>query len=148
VDDTAVHDTAVDDTAMDRPASDDLAVDRPRACNIGPAEIARRRRAGIAGLLTAATLAVLMLIAGTDPLLRWIVAVPLYVGLLGLVQARLRFCVAFGMAGVENFGALGGQRRVGDRGTASADRRRAIVIAVAVALVALAITALLVAIPT
>jgi hypothetical protein len=94
---------------------DDIAPYRAGACNIGPAEIARRRRAGLSGLLTAGTLAILMFIAGTDPVLRWIVAVPLYLGLLGMIQARLRFCVAFGLAGLRNFGPLGAQERVGGR---------------------------------
>lgn len=117
------------------------------ACNIGPAEIARRRQSGLVGLLTAATLTALMLIAGTDPILRWIIAIPLYVGLLGLVQAQLRFCVAFGFGGLHNFGPLGGQTRVTDAASARADRRRALVVSGAVAIVAIAITAVIVALP-
>lgn len=120
---------------------------RAGTCNIGRAEIDRRRRSGIAGLLTAATLAVLMLVAGTDPVLRWIVAVPLYVGLLGLVQARLRFCVAFGLAGFRNFGPLGERERVGEAVAVGRDRRRAVLVTGAVALAALAIAALFVSLP-
>jgi hypothetical protein len=120
---------------------------RAGACNIGPAEISRRYRSGIAGLLTAATLTILMLVAGTDPILRWIIAVPLFVGLLGLTQARLRFCVAFGMAGVSNFGPLGTQTRVTEPAEVRADRRRAMLVTALVGIVAIAITAVIVAIP-
>jgi hypothetical protein len=117
------------------------------ACNIGPAEISRRRRSGIAGLLTAATLTILMLVAGTDPILRWIIAVPLFVGLLGLTQAWLRFCVAFGLAGVSNFGPLGGQTRVTEPAELRADRRRAVLVTVLVAIVSLVVTAVIVTLP-
>ncbi len=64
---------------------------RPGACNIGPAEIARRRRSGVAGLTVAAALAVLTLVADVAPVLRLAVALPLFVGILGFVQARMRF---------------------------------------------------------
>jgi hypothetical protein len=127
---------------------DDIAPYRAGACNIGPAEIARRRRAGLSGLLTAGTLAILMFIAGTDPVLRWIVAVPLYLGLLGMIQARLRFCVAFGLAGLRNFGPLGAQERVGGPAEVGADRRRALLVSGAVAVASVAITALFVALPS
>jgi len=126
---------------------DEVSSYRAGACNIGPAEIARRRRSGLAGLLTAATLAVLMLIAGTDPVLRWIVAVPLFAGLLGIVQAQLRFCVAYGIAGLRNFGALGAQERVADAAAVRSDRRRALLVSGVLALVSVAITALFVALP-
>jgi hypothetical protein len=120
---------------------------RAGACNIGPAEISRRRRSGIAGLLTAGTLTLLMLVAGTDPLLRWIIAAPLYVGLLGFVQAQLRFCVAFGFAGLRNFGAIGDQHRVTEPDAARADRRRAVAVMALVLVASLAITAVIVALP-
>lgn len=120
---------------------------RAGACNIGPAEIARRRRSGIAALLTAVTLALLMLVAETNTVLRWIVAVPLAWGLIGLVQAQLRFCVAYGLAGMRNFGPLGTRERVEETDAVRADRRRALMIMAAVTLVAVAITALYVAIP-
>jgi len=127
---------------------DDIAQYRAGACNIGPAEISRRRRAGLSGLLTAGTLAILMSLAGTDPILRWIVAVPLYLGLLGMVQARLRFCVAFGLAGLRNFGPLGSQQRVAEPAAIGADRRRALLISAAVAVVSVAMTALFVSLPS
>jgi uncharacterized membrane protein len=119
---------------------------RAGACNIGPAEQARRRRAGIAGIAAAATLAVLMLVAGAEPILRWVVAIPLYGGIIGFAQAQLKFCVGFGLAGVRNFGPLGSAEKV-EAEAAAEDRRRALLIGAACGVVTLAITALFVALP-
>ena len=109
---------------------------RPGACNIGTAEIARRRRSGILGIAVAAALAAVMVVADAGPLLRLTVGVPLFVGLLGFVQAQLRFCVGFAAAGLRNFGALGAQARVDDRAAQRADLRRAAGITIAVGAVA------------
>ena len=106
------------------------------ACNIGPAEIARRRRSGIVGLAVTAALAVALVVADATPIVRLAVAVPLFVGILGLVQARMRFCVGFAMGGLTNFGDLGGQTKVADSAAVRADRRRAMGVTLAVAAVA------------
>jgi hypothetical protein len=107
---------------------------RPGACNIGPAEIERRRRSGIAGMLAAAALAIVLVVVDAAPLVRLTVAAPLFFGFLGLVQARLHFCVGFGLAGMRNFGSLGSAARVEDRAAHAADVRRAIGVAAALAL--------------
>jgi hypothetical protein len=111
---------------------DDPAGYRPGACNIGPAEIARRRRAGITGLSVTAALAAGMVLLDAAPVVRLAIAAPLFFGLLGVVQARSRFCVGFAMAGIRNLGALGDQSRVDDTEARAADRRRAMVITGAV----------------
>jgi hypothetical protein len=100
----------------------------PGACNIGPAEIARRRRAGILGLAAAAILAVALLALGAPPAARLLVGLPLAGGVVGLLQARLRFCAAYGMSGVRNFGPLGSVERVEDARARRADRARALLI--------------------
>ena len=107
---------------------------RAGACNIGPAEIARRRRAGYAGLGAAVR-------AGRRPPRRstrrpppacwW--RIPLAAGATGLLQARFRFCAGFGMAGVRNFGALGSVERVEDAAARRADRAKALRISLAAA---------------
>lgn len=119
---------------------------RAGACNIGPAEQARRRRAGIAGIAAAATLAVLMVVAGAEPILRWVVAIPLYGGIIGFAQAQLKFCVGFGLSGVRNFGALGSVDKV-EAEAVAADRRRAILVGAACGVATIAITAVFVALP-
>ena len=107
----------------------------PGACNIGPAEIARRRRAGVAGIAAALMLAAGLFNVGAPPVARLLVALPLSAGAVGLLQARFRFCVGFALAGLRNFGPLGAAERVTDRAAHGADLQRAVL----VMLVALAI---------
>ena len=120
---------------------------RAGACNIGPAEIARRRRSGIVGLVAAAVLAAVLLLIDAPPAARWLVSLPLAVGAIGLLQARFRFCAAFGLAGVRNFGALGSTERVEDAAARRADRRRAVGISLAGIAVGVAGAAMLVLVP-
>ena len=62
---------------------------------------------------------------------RWLVALPLAVGAIGLLQARFRFCAAFGLAGVRNFGTPGTVERVEDAAARRADRAKAVAISLA-----------------
>jgi hypothetical protein len=103
----------------------------PGACNIGPAEIARRRRAGIAGIAAALMLAAGLFIVGAPPVTRIVVALPLSAGAVGLLQARFRFCVRFALAGLRNFGPLGAAERVTDRAAHRADLQRAVLVMLA-----------------
>lgn len=97
---------------------------RPGTCNIGPDEIARRRRgAWIAGLATVVFYLGLLAIAAPDPV-RFIVAVPAASAAVSWLQARERFCVAFGTAGVFNFGPIGEIEQVVDEAARRADRRK------------------------
>ncbi len=104
---------------------------RPGACNIGPAEIARRRRAGYTGLAAAGVLAVALVALDAPTAARWLVALPLAGGAVGFLQARFRFCAAYGMAGVRNFAELGSVERVEDTAARRADRSRAVAISLA-----------------
>jgi hypothetical protein len=98
---------------------------QPGVCNIGPAEIARRRRAGHFGLIaTIATLAVLVAI-DAPPLARLVIAAPAMIGASGYLQARLRFCAGFGSQGIFNFGDLGKTASVADDAARALDRRKA-----------------------
>lgn len=101
---------------------------QPGACNIGPAEIARRRRAGYAGLAATALLCAGLLAIDAPAAARLLVALPLAGGAMGFLQARFRFCAAYGMSGVRNLGALGSVDRVEDPGARRADRNRALLI--------------------
>lgn len=106
---------------------------RAGACNIGPAEIARRRRAGYAGVAAAVVLGVALLVLDAPTTARLLVGIPLAGGAMGFLQARLRFCAGFGMAGVSNFGALGSVERVEDAEARRADRMKAFRISLAAA---------------
>jgi len=101
---------------------------QPGVCNIGPAEVRRRRLIGYAGLAAAAALGLGLLAIDAAPLTRMLVALPLAAGFDGLVQARLRFCAGYGLAGLRNMGELGEAERVEDAAARSADRRKALII--------------------
>ncbi len=99
---------------------------RAGACNIGPAEIARRRRAGLVGIGIAVALALVLVVIDAPTILRLVVFPPLASGLISLEQARRRFCVGFALAGLRNFGPLGTPDRVTDDADLDADRRAAL----------------------
>jgi len=98
---------------------------QPGTCNIGPAEIARRRRAGHVGLGAAVVLFAGLVAVGAPPVARFSVAVPAMVSASGYLQARLRFCAGFGSRGVFNFGPLGEVAQVSDDAARARDRARA-----------------------
>ncbi len=97
----------------------------PGVCNIGPEEIARRWRAGHVALLATIGLLGGLQVIGAPPLARALVALPAAGAASGYLQARLRFCAAFGSQGVFNFGALGQQLDVADDEARAADRTMA-----------------------
>lgn len=101
---------------------------RPGGCNIGPAEIAQRRRAAIVG--TAVTIVVYLVLvalssgAALPRAARFVVAVPAAGTIVAWLQVWFRFCVAFGSRGVANFGPVGTVTRVEDAEARRADRAR------------------------
>jgi hypothetical protein len=118
------------------------------ACNIGPEEIARRQRAAQAGLIATivigGALVALGAPSGIGP--RLLIALPLTGAAIGWIQARRRFCMAYGLAGTFNFETIGNMSRVADPAALAADRRTALIIAaqgLAVGIVGAALFALL-----
>lgn len=117
------------------------------ACNIGPAEIARRRRAGIVGVAVAIALAIVLVAVDAPSWARLLVLPPLAGGLITLEQARRRFCVGFAMAGLQNFDDLGREQHIQDEAARAADRRAALVMVAQGTAVAALITILFVLLP-
>jgi len=97
---------------------------QPGMCNIGPAEIARRRRAGHVGLATALVLLTGLAAIDAPRLSRLLVGLPAAVAASGYLQARLRFCAGFGSQGVFNFGEVGRTQQVEDADARRLDRAR------------------------
>jgi hypothetical protein len=104
---------------------------RPGVCNIGPAEIARRRRAGHAGFLATAIVLAGLVAVDAPPLVRLLVAIPAAAAASGYLQAWLKFCAGFGSRGIFNFGPVGGTEQVTDTNARDRDRARAIRIGLA-----------------
>ena len=74
----------------------------PGVCNIGPAERATRRRAGIiAGIVTLVLLIVLVAIGAPKPW-RLLIFLPAAAAANGFLQDAFHFCVGFGMRGLYN----------------------------------------------
>jgi len=116
-------------------------------CNIGPAEITRRRRAGHVGLGAAIGLFVGLVAFDAPPQSRLLVALPAAAAASGHLQARLRFCAGFGSRGVYNFGELGETQDVEDAEARRRDRARATKIGLASAAVGVAAGVVAVVLP-
>lgn len=133
------------------PGSPLLASDTPGyrsgVCNIGPDEIAKRRRSGHVGAIaTLVTLAVLLAL-GVPPQVRFLVAIPAAAAAAGYVQAFFKFCIAFGSLGVFNFGRRGTMEHVADPAARARDRMRVFQLSLIVTVIAVAVGLLAVLIP-
>jgi len=118
------------------------------ACNIGPWEVRRRRLSAIAAFGAAALLLAILVATDAPPLLRLALVLPLWGGSVAWLQARRRFCVAFAMAGLANFGDGEGSRRsVVDPAQRELDRRATAVLLRDAFLLAIVPTAIAVVLP-
>jgi hypothetical protein len=103
---------------------------RAGACNIGPAEVARRRAVGHAGTAATLLLGASLIWADAPTWSRLVLFAPAAVGAAGYLQAATRFCADYGWRGVFNFGEAGIDRAssVEDQAARRADRRKALLI--------------------
>jgi hypothetical protein len=132
-------------TATPRPGAD--AEYRPGVCNIGPAEIARRRRAGHVGTAVAVGLLLLLVLTHAPTPLRLLVFLPAAAAASGYLQAFFRFCAGFGSRGVFNFEELGRTDAVSDPEARARDRGMAARIGLASALVGIVVALVAVLLP-
>ena len=95
---------------------------QPGVCNIGPAEIARRRAAGYVGAAIAIIVLVLLVAFHVPPIARLLLFFPIAVSASGFLQAHFRFCAMFGSRGIFNFGDVGDTREVVDPEARARDR--------------------------
>lgn len=119
----------------------------PGVCNIGPAEIARRRRTGHVGALASIVLLALLVAIDAPPVARLLLAVPATIAATGYLQAWLRFCAGFGALGVYNFAEVGRIESVAEAAARGRDRRRALQIGAASVGIGLAIGLIAVLLP-
>jgi hypothetical protein len=119
----------------------------PGVCNIGPEEIARRRRAGHVGVAATFGLLAGLVVIDAPRVVRLSVALPAAVAASGYIQAQARFCAGFGSRGVFNFGPVGETSEVMDAGSLARDRLRSRQIGFASLAIGLATGALAVALP-
>jgi hypothetical protein len=93
-------------------------------CNIGPEEIARRRKSGIVGLLFAVVLFGILIATDVNPLWRSLVFFPAFISATGFLQAYSGFCTGFARRGIFNLGQLGNVQPVPDDASKQKDRKK------------------------
>ena len=94
-------------------------------CNIGGAEVARRRQVAILGGMLFLALALYSIIQNFSPIATLVLIAPASIFAIGFVQSRKRFCLAYGLMGTFNFQKLGSITKVEDKAALAADRRMA-----------------------
>ncbi len=113
---------------------------RPGACNIGDAEIRRRKQFGWAGFVVLIAAWAGLAIAGARPEWYFVLFIPAIAAAAGFAQAAYRFCFYFGFASMFNFGEAGQHARVAGADARRKDRRRALWVLTISALIALGLT--------
>lgn len=113
----------------------------PGSCNIGKGEIKRRQFVAIIGLLFTITTAVGLLTTDSSTSAKLTIFLPAMIFAIGFIQARKKFCLAYGFAGTFNFGKLGKLSRVASLQDRRADQITALKILGQAVLLSAAITA-------
>ena len=117
----------------------------PGSCNIGPEEVALRRRSGHVGLAVTASLAAALLRSKVHPAWRLALAVPAAGAASGYLQARRRFCANYGFRGLYNFESRGQEQPIPLPEAREEDRRRSLDIATTSAAIGLGVALVAVA---
>ena len=116
-------------------------------CNIGPAEIQQRKRVAIGGLFALIVSYISCVVTDAPSSTRMILFLPALIASVGFVQARRKFCLAFGFMGTFNFGKLGQLSKTQSAEEKSADRKTALSILGQSLVIAIVVTALLFFLP-
>jgi hypothetical protein len=134
-------------TASPAPQPIDVVDYRPGVCNIGPAEIARRRRAGHVGLIAAVALFAILVAVGAPPIARLLLVIPVAISASGYLQAYLKFCAGFGSRGIYNFGDVGTTDTVADAAARALDKAKSMRISIASFAIGLGVALIAVLLP-
>jgi hypothetical protein len=115
------------------------------SCNIGPSEIHRRYQVAITGGVLYLILGIFLVVSDQPTSARLIAFAPAMLASVGFIQARNRFCFAYGLMGVFNFDSAGDVKKVKDPAALKADRAQALSIVFKGLVSAALMTALVVA---
>ena len=119
---------------------------QPGVCNIGGAEVQRRKQVAQLGSVLFLAYALFAFYTDTSALLTALSIIPAMLAAVGYVQSKKKFCFAFGLLGTFNFGELGKLSKVAGAEAIAADRALALRIIGQSFLLALAATSLLIAV--
>lgn len=117
------------------------------SCNIGKGEVRRRKFVALIGAAITLTTATTLFTTDQSRIARLSIFIPAIIFAIGFVQSRKKFCLAYGLAGTFNFGGLGDVKRVQSEEDRKADRKTALSILTQSAMLAVAITAVVFALP-
>jgi hypothetical protein len=119
----------------------------PGVCNIGKSEIRRRQSTALLGGIATILGAISMGNKYSSHSPRLWLFIPAMVFAIGWIQSRRKFCLAFGLMGVFNFGRAGATSKVQSKEDKAADRATAYSILTQSIVLALAITGLIYFLP-
>jgi hypothetical protein len=114
------------------------------ACNIGPSEIKQRKRVAYSGAIVFVAISIWLILIDAPTGSRFLAFFPAVAATTGLIQARRKFCVAFGFMGVFNFEKIGSTSKITINQDLKADRNYAVRLLLQSVLAAIALTALVV----
>jgi hypothetical protein len=115
----------------------------PGVCNIGPAEIKARIRAGWLGLIATLLMWIGCILFNIPAPWKMILFFPATMSAVGFLQAAMHFCAAFGVLGVFNFGReVGKTETVEQKEYRRKDRIKAFLIVFYSSLIGLAVALL------
>ena len=97
----------------------------PGACNIGKEEINKRKQFGIVGLILTFLAYSLFVYFEVSRGVRFLTFIPAVISAIGFLQARMRFCVYYGLAEMFNFDSLGKSGKVENDEFVRKDKKRA-----------------------
>ncbi len=99
---------------------------QPGVCNIGPAEIQKRKEIGIGSALVASGFSFIAAVFHFPLLIKLIVFIPAIIAAVSFVQVYFHFCVAFGLSNVFNLGGVAGKTEsIIEKEARELDRRQA-----------------------
>ena len=119
---------------------------RARATS-APSEIRRRRRFGHVALVATVAVFVVLVVLAVPSVFRFVVALPAAVAAACYLEAALKFCIGFGWLGVFKFAAPGPTQHVADGAARATDRRRALWLSIATAVIGIAVGTVAVFLP-
>jgi hypothetical protein len=114
------------------------------SCNIGPAEIKRRLQTAVVGGIAYLISAIALIARDASTPTRFVAFLPAMAATVGYVQARRKFCFAYGLAGFFSLEKAGATTKVKDPVALKADRAYAIKILAMSFMPALILTAIVV----
>jgi len=112
------------------------------ACNIGPAEIKRRKQGAYLGGALYLIVSISLIASDASRSTRLWVFLPAALFAVGYIQSKRKFCVAYGFLGIFNFEKLGKTTKIKVNQELKADRKYAIKLSVQALLLAIILTLL------